>query len=220
MRRWFPILVLVAAMATPSVASAFDLPLPDTQPRLAWDRVPGAERAGEPAVDPAVTEGQLRRTLETLEIRRKMLAAHQVLAWTSAFTIIAADVIGMINRLALQTGSIPRGELEGALVAHRVLVTAASATYWTSGVLAWTMPSPTAKPQHKGVNPEWKDTRNTHIILSVIHSIAMGTVIATGILQANVVSPKAWEPLMFTHTTAGFVAAGFVLGASIVIARM
>lgn len=226
MRRLLPILSLIAALAAPSAASAWDLPLPDSQPRLAYDLLTPVERAeqsspdDQPSVDGTVTEGQLRRTLETLEIRRNMLVAHQVLAWTSAFTIIAADVIGLINRIAIQTGSIHRADLEGSLAVHRVLVATASASYWTAGVLAWTMPSPTARREHKGVNPEWEDTRNTHIILSVIHAIAMGTVIATGILQANVLPPEAWEPLIFVHTSAGFVAAGFVLSASIVIARM
>ena len=125
----------------------------------------------------------------------------------------------MINRVALQSGSIERSALEPGLGIHRGLAGTALATYWTAGVLAWTMPSPSGQRDHKAIS-EWKTTRDTHIVLSIIHNIAMGIVAVTGVLQANVASPEHWEPLVATHTTAGFVAAGFVMTAAVVIGRL
>ncbi|MCP4868236.1 MAG: hypothetical protein GY898_05910 [Proteobacteria bacterium] len=213
------VLVLAAALAVPAAASAqTELQLPSTDPRLDWldDDAVGNKAV---AVDGEVGDPELRRTLQILEIRRKMLTAHQVLAWTAAFSIIAAEVVGMINRVALQGGTIHRSKMEPMLGLHRGLAGVALTSYWGAGVLAWTMPSPSARREHKGIN-NWGDTRDTHIILSIIHTISMGIVTATGILQANVLPAEHWEPLMVTHTTAGFVAAGFVLSAAVVIARM
>lgn len=214
---WIAVLLLV--LAVPTAASAqTDLQMPSTSPRLDWlDGDTTSNRAV--AVDGEVGETELRRTLEILEIRRKMLTAHQVLAWTAAFSIIAAEVVGMINRVALQGGTIHRSKMEPLLGLHRGIAGVALTSYWGAGVVAWTMPSPSGRREHKGIN-HWGDTRDTHIILSIIHTISMGIVTATGILQANVLPAEHWEPLMVTHTTAGFVAAGFVLSAAVVIARM
>lgn len=217
-RAWIG-LVVALALAIPTAAAAqADLQLPSTSPRLDWldDDTPSNRAV---AVDGDVGETELRRTLEILEIRRKMLTAHQILAWTAAFSIIAAEVVGMVNRVALQGGTIHRSQMEPLLGIHRGLAGVALTSYWGAGVVAWTMPSPSGRREHKGVNG-WGDTRDTHIILSIIHTIAMGLVTATGILQANVLPSAHWEPLMVTHTTAAFVASGFVLSAAVVIARM
>lgn len=208
---------VVVQAADPAPGSTLQFTLPTTTPRFAWD-VPDLSNDAV-AVEGDVDETELRRTLRVLEIRRTMLTAHQVMAWTSAFTLIAVDVIGLVNRIALQTGSIPRRNMEPQLAVHRILVGTALTSYMGAGILAWTMPSPSGRREHKGTS-QWNDSRDKHIILSIIHNIAMGVVTVTGILQANVVSPKHWEPLIFTHTSAGFVAAGFVMAAAVVIGRM
>jgi hypothetical protein len=220
--------LLAAVLAAPALASASEfvavdtpeLRLPELRPTLDWQPVADVPDLRERAVvvDGEVDAATLRQTLDTLYIRRKMLTAHQVLAVTAASTIVATEIVGMINRVALQTGNIRRSELEPLLGLHRGLAATAMGTYWGAGILAWTMPSPSGRREHKGIS-EWKDTRDLHIILSIIHNIAMGTVIATGILQANVVSPEDWEPLIVAHNISGFVAAGFVFTAAIVIGR-
>ena len=164
-------------------------------------------------------EGEHLRTLRALHTRRQMLQAHQVLAWTAAFSIIGAEVVGMINRTALLTGSIPRKDLEPSLVAHRALAATAMGTYWSAGVLAWAMPPPSGTGGDKPIS-SYRTSRDAHIVLSIIHMIAMGVVEATGIIMANAAPAADWEALSTVHTVSGFVTAGFTISAAVVIARM
>ena len=48
----------------------------------------------------------------------------------------------------------------------------------------------------------------------------MGSVVATGILQANVATGEDWEALVAAHTISGFTAAGAVIAAGVVIGTM
>jgi hypothetical protein len=200
------------AIAAAMIASLLAAPAAATEP-LSLELEPPRMLAADDA------EGEYLQTLQRLQIRRQMLTAHQVLAWTAAFSIIGAEVVGMVNRTALLTGSIPRKELEPLLVSHRVLAGTAMATYWSAGVLAWTMPSPSGRPGDKPIGKH-KTSRDAHIVLSIVHMVAMGMLEATGLLMANAVPAAQWEPLVTMHTVSGFVAAGFTLSAAIVIARM
>ena len=159
------------------------------------------------------------RTLRAMHTRRQMLQVHQVMAWTSAFTLIGAEVVGMINRTAILTGSIPRKDLEPSLAAHRILAATAMGTYWTAGVLAWTMPPPSGTGNDKPIS-KYRTSRDAHIVLSIVHMIAMGMVEATGLIMANAAPAADWEALSTVHTISGFVTAGFTISAAVVIARM
>jgi hypothetical protein len=216
MTRFWIGLVVALALALPAAASAqIELQLPAHEPSLDWlDDGAIGDRAV--AVDGDVGEDELRWTLERLHIRRTMLTIHQVLAWTAAFSIVTAEVFGMINRVALEEGTIHRSKMEPLLAVHRSIAAVALTSYWGAGVMAWTMPSPSGRPEHKGLNG-WGTGRDPHIILSILHTVCMGIVTATGILQANILPASAWEPLVVIHTTAGFLAAGFVFSAAIVI---
>ncbi len=167
---------------------------------------------------------EFRQTLDTLHTRRKMLEAHQVVAFTSSVLIVAAEVVGVVNRVSLQGRDpandvgIPRSDLEPMLGLHRGLAGGAIGTYWTAAVIAWTMPSPSTRPQDKGIS-EWKSTRDTHIVLSILHNVFMGLVTVTGVLQANVVPAEHWEPLVALHTVSGFAASGFLAAATITVSR-
>lgn len=222
-----PVLALIAVVvlgaAWPSSAAAEwpPLQLPPGATTLEWSRstvAPDGVHRAVP-VQGDVDAAELHRTLKVLHTRRQMLTAHQILAWTSAWTIIAAAAVGTVNRIALETGNIPRRNMEPLLGLHRGLAATAITTYWSAGVVAWTMPSPSARREHKGLS-DYKSTRNTHIALSIAHNIAMGLVTVTGVLQANVLRPKEWQPLMATHTAAAVTAAGLVLGAAVVIGRL
>ncbi len=216
------LLVLMAVVLLPSSALAEwpALQVPARAVSLDWDRG-GIEvqPAHAVPVEGDVDVVELHRTLKVLSTRRSMLTAHQVLAWTSAWTIIAAASVGTVNRIALETGNIPRADMEPLLGLHRSLAATAITTYWSAGVVAWTMPSPSARREHKGLS-SYKSTRNTHIALSIAHNIAMGLVTVTGVLQANAIRPKDWQPLMVAHTSSAVAAAGFVLGAAFVIGRL
>ncbi len=208
---------LLVSLLMPSLASAQWTP---PRPMLELDRSLPAP------VSLAETEyPEFRQTLSTLHTRRQLLAAHQVLAFTSFFTIIATEVVGVVNRVSLQGRDpaagigIPRSELDPMLGLHRGLAGASLGTYWSAAVIAWTMPSPSTRPQDKGIS-QWKTTRDTHIILSILHNIFMGVVTATGVLQANVLPAEAWEPLMAVHTVSGFAASGFLAAATITIGRL
>ena len=213
-----PILTLILALSMPSVAAAQWTPAP---PTLEVDRrLPDLGPSLAPTEYP-----EFRETLAILHTRRQMLAAHQVLAFTSFCTIIGAEVVGLVNRVSLQGRDpdkgvgIPRSELEPSLALHRGLAGAALGTYWTAAVIGWTMPSPSGRSEHKGISP-YKSTRDAHIVLSILHNIFMGLVEVTGILQANVAPAESWEPLMAVHTVSGFAAAGFLAAATITVGRL
>ena len=217
--RLFSIAALSLALLLPTLAAADDWPaltLPAQQLFIEWNQAP-VERATP--TDDTVDAEELRATLAVLHTRRQMLTAHQVLGGMSAALIIAAASVGTINRIALETGNIRRSEMEPLLGLHRGLAGAAIGTYWSAGVLAWTMPSPSGRRADKGISRS-KSTRDKHIALSIAHNIAMGLVTVTGVLQANVLRPKDWQPLMVTHTVAAVASAGFVLGAAVVIGRL
>ena len=202
------ITVALSTLATSAQASP-GLGPPDLQPRPFQQQQAGPEQ----------DEAAHLRTLRALQTRRGMLQAHQVLAWTSAFTLIGAEVIGMINRTALLTGSIKRSELEPSLAAHRVLAATAMGTYWSAGILAWTMPPPSGTGSDKPIG-EHRTSRDAHIILSIVHMIAMGMVEATGLIMANAAPANHWEGLSTVRMISGFVTAGFTISAALVIARM
>lgn len=211
----FAALVAALLLALPATASAWEQPtlevdrqLPELGPQLAQTEYP-----------------EFRETLKILHTRRQMLQAHQVLAFTSFCTIIAAEVVGVVNRVSLQGRDpanevgIPRGELEPMLGLHRGLAGVSLGTYWSAAFIAWTMPSPSTRIQDKGIS-EWSSTRDTHIVLSILHNIFMGMVTVTGVLQANVLPAEHWEPLVALHTVSGFAASGFLAAATITIARL
>ena len=124
--------------------------------------------------------------------------------------------------IALKTGQPARDGLEPNLAIHRVLAGVATGSYLGAGIVAWTMPpalisGPRAADTSvkKGV-----DSGKLHMALSVLHGVAMGTVVATGILQANVATGEAWEALVTSHAIAGFTAAGAVITAGLVIGTL
>ena len=78
------------------------------------------------------------------------------------------------------------------------------------------------KTKRAAVDPSIKkvDSGELHKALSVIHGIAMGTVVATGILQANAATGEEWEALVAAHSVSGFTAAGAIVAAGIVIGTL
>ncbi|MCO4770035.1 MAG: hypothetical protein KDA24_08410 [Deltaproteobacteria bacterium] len=160
-----------------------------------------------------------RRAIQKrLKVRRTMADVHQVMAFTSAGLIIAAEVIGTINFAALEEGDPPYRDLKPSLALHRVLAGAAIGTYWTTGAISWAMP-PAYKANVASAPGKKKkaDSGDAHVALSVAHGIGMGTMMITGALLANAADNKAWEPLMVTHLAVGYATAAMVIGAGIVI---
>ena len=158
-----------------------------------------------------------RKIQKQLKIRRKMADVHQVMAFTSAGLILAAEIFGTINFVALEEGDPPYRDLKGSLAVHRVLAGAAVATYWTTGALSWAMPPAYVASSARDTKKKKVDSGDIHAALSVAHGICMGAVMVTGVLMANAADNKAWEPLMAAHLTTGYLAAGLVIGSGIVI---
>lgn len=214
-----PILLLILAMSSPGLASARGF---GQQPTLDWDRpeVPVNRHAEEVDFDNLTIE-EKRKIQHSLEVRRQMVDIHTVMAFVSAGLIIGAEVVGIVNSTALEHGGILRSQLEPSLGLHRGLATGAIATYWTSGAIAWAMP-PALKLSRQGeIKPKGVDSGELHAVLSIIHGIAMGTVIATGILQANFIpASDAWAAVESTHAIAGVTTAGTVIAAAIVIGTL
>ena len=162
-----------------------------------------------------------RRAIQArLKLRRKMVDIHQVFAITTAATLVAADIIGLGNVGALSRGTPNRKSIEVPLGVHRVLAATALTSYMAAGITAWTMP-PALRINQAQKNKKKLDSGDLHVAFSVIHGIAMATVIATGILQANVApAGQGWDALVATHTAAGLTAAGFVVAAGITIGTL
>lgn len=162
-----------------------------------------------------------RRALQKrLKLRRKMVEVHQVFAITTAASIVGANVVGLINRGAIDSGTPSRSELEPPLALHRVLAGTALTSYLAAGITAWTMPP--ALRLHKAQEGKKKlDSGDLHVAFSIVHGIAMATVMATGILQANVEpAGRNWDALVATHTVAGLTAASFVIAGGITIGTL
>jgi hypothetical protein len=178
-----------------------------------------ADNPAEPGGDASAE--LLRNTLKRLEVRRNMMTVHQVLAWTSLSTLFAAQTVGMINRVSLQSGTPRRATLEPPLGLHRALAATAMSTYYGAGIMAWLSPGPggTRKISDKGFS-KWKSTRDVHIALSIGHNVAMALTIITGVLQANFASSKDWGGLITAHTLSAFTTVGLMIPAAIVISRL
>lgn len=217
MTRWLLLLALALAAAPAAAAPAFE--------GAAERAVALAELASAPDLPVERADGELsieeRRAIQArLKQRRKQANAHQAISIAATGAIIATDVFGMINATALRLGSPTRHQIDGSLWTHRVLAISATSLYLTTGMLAWTMPK--AYQAQKASEPRTKvDSGKLHVAFSVVHGIAMATVVGTGIAQANAapIGP-AWDALVTTHTVAGFTAAAFTLGAGIVIGTM
>ncbi len=177
-----------------------------------------ADNPAEPGGDSSPEA--LRETLDRLEVRRNMLTAHQVLAWTSLSTLFAAETVGMINRVSLQSGSPKRASLEPSLALHRVLAGTSISTYYAAGVMAWLAPGPggTLRVADKGLS-QWDNTRDKHIALSIAHGISMGLTIATGALMANAFAAKDWDGLVVAHTLSAFTTGFLMIPAAVIISR-
>ena len=60
-----------------------------------------------------------RAMQERLKVRRQLLQIHQGFSFAAVGSIIAADIVGMFNHEALDSGVPVRSELEGSLALHR-----------------------------------------------------------------------------------------------------
>lgn len=215
-------LLLAAALLAPALAQA-RAPFA-AAPHLEWTgSTEGVTAKAEKAADPldwdALSIDEKRKWQKKLELRRALVDVHTVLSFVSAGFIIASEVVGIVNSQALEEGLIPRGDLEPSLGLHRVFAGAAIGTYWSAGVTAWTMPP--ALQLNRAQEPKKVDSGELHAALSIIHGIAMGTVIATGILQANVIpASEAWGAVESTHAISAFTAAGTIIAAGIVIGTL
>ena len=208
--------VLLLALPGALHAAPMDLPGPSaSRYELVW----GPAESGRRDASVAELSVEERKKIQAqLKLRRKLADVHQVLAFTTTGFILAAEVVGVINLVGLDTGSPTYDRLKPSLGSHRVLVGAALSTYLASGIAAWAMP-PAYKANVAAATPGRKkvDSGDLHVALSVGHGIGMATMLATGILMANVADNKAWQPLAVAHTAAGFTTAALVLGAGIVI---
>jgi len=162
-----------------------------------------------------------RRAIQArLKLRRKMVGIHQAFALTAAASLVATNVIGMGNAGALSRGNPDRKAIEIPLGVHRALATTALTSYMAAGITAWTMP-PALRLNQAQKNKKKVDSGDLHVAFSIVHGIAMATVITTGLLQANVApAGKGWDALVATHSVAGLTAASFVIAAGITIGTL
>jgi len=236
--RSLPSILLAVIVAGPSSALGLELSLPDTSPQLQLSQelqldelehiiefeppiTPGEKHAETVENKAELSIEERRKIQRRLKLRRKMVPVHQALAFIAAGSIVAAEVVGMINSVALKTGAPNRSGLEPSLGVHRVLAGVATTAYFGAGVVAWTMP-PALATRKAQVDTSVKkvDSGKLHQALSIIHGIAMGTVVATGILQANVATGEDWEALVAVHAISGFTAASTVIASGIVIGTL
>lgn len=185
------------------------------RPVLQW-----GERAD--ATDTSDMTVEERRAAQArLKVRRTMMDVHQVFSFVATGSIIATEVVGLINDIALDTGNPARAGLEPGLVVHRILAGVSLTSYLGAGITAWAAPRALRLSQ-QGSSGGKVDSGKLHVVFSVIHGIAMATVITTGFLQSNIVPVKggAWDALIVAHKISGFTAAGFVFAAGITIATL
>lgn len=231
--RTFATLLLVLTLLGPGTANGLELSLPDTNtPHIQFSaalalggitipQAPKKKHAEEVPNTAELSIEERRKIQKRLKLRRKLVPVHQTLAFVAAGSIVAAEVIGMINSVALKTGAPDRDELGPNLGLHRVFAGVATTAYLGAGIVAWTMP-PALATKKRSVDTSVKkvDSGKLHQVLSIIHGIAMGSVVATGILQANVATGEDWEALVAAHAISGFTAAGTVIASGLVIGTL
>jgi hypothetical protein len=172
------------------------------------------------SADEEMSVDERREMQARLKLRRQLLDAHQVLSFVAAGSIIAADVVGMFNHEALDAGAPVRSELEGTLALHRALVATTVGTYFGAGITAWAAPAAYRNAKAEAMSSGKADSGDVHVALSVAHAIGMGTMMATGILMANVAKGEDWDRLLSVHTITGFTTAGLIIAAGIVIGTL
>jgi hypothetical protein len=208
MTRLLLLTVLLTCLATPV--------------RAGQGLVPATLEWGPNSIDATeeLTIEERRAIQQRLKVRRTMMDIHQVFSFAAAGSIIVTEVVGFINDTAFDTGTPVRSELDGTLALHRILVGVSMTTYLGAGIAAWTAP-PALRLHNLEVGKGKLDSGVLHVAFSVVHAVAMATVIATGFLQANVAPIGAgWDFLIVTHKVAGFTAAGFVIAAGITIGTL
>jgi hypothetical protein len=216
-----PALLLVALLLAPAGAQARGF---GPTPHFEFDEpeAPVLQHAEEVDFE-SLSIDEKRKIQRSLEVRRKMVDVHQILAFAAAGLIVGAEVVGIVNSRLLEEppDGFKRAELDPTLGLHRGLAAGAMTAYWGAGIVAWTMPP--ALQLNRAGEPKTKkvDSGELHAVLSIIHGIAMGTILATGILQANVIpAGDAWAAVETTHSIAAFTAAGTVIAAAIVIGTL
>ena len=206
-----------------ALAAPMELPgLDSTRYQLVWhaDRPLAADdeaaRRSQTVEDLSVEE---RKKIQArLKVRRQVVGIHQVLSFSTTGLLLAAEVFGVINFVAIDKGSPVYNQLKPSLGTHRVLVGAALSTYLAAGITAWTMPPAyKANIQRKPGGKKKVDSGKVHVALSVGHGIGMAAMLVSGALMANAADNKAWKGLAVYHTAFGITTAALVLSAGIVI---
>lgn len=215
------VLALTVALLLPAGADAaprfhldVETELPALQPLD--HATPSVDLSLQASQDGELTVEERKAIQERLKKRRTLLEIHQVLSFVAAGSIIAADVVGMFNHVALEDGDPVRSELEGSLALHRALVAVSIGSYFGAGITAWTAP-PAYTNAQIAAGKKKADSGDVHVALSVAHGICMGTMIATGFAMANVAKGEDWDHLLSAHTVTGFATAGLVIAAGIAI---
>ncbi len=215
--------LLCVAVSVPAAAAPMELPALDASRfslRFAGDFSPAVDsdvaRRDQSMEDLTIDE---RKALQArLKVRRSMVEVHQVLSFATTGLIVAAEVFGVVNLVALDQGDPIYSRLKPSLGSHRVLVGAALGTYFAAGLTAWTMPPAYKANIQRAEGAKHKtDSGKVHVALSVGHGIGMAAMLVSGALMANAADNKAWTGLAVTHTAVGITTAALVFSAAIVI---
>ncbi len=163
-----------------------------------------------PPPDPMAEKLARRR-----EIGRFMRERHQGFAIATFATLAAAEVFGTINAIQRHAGD---GEVEyGQIVTHRVLVSATTGLYLTTGVLVWTAPKGLKRQGGGGPAAGHIDSSRVHRALSIGHGIGMATQLITGFLLGNVAGGDDYDALLAAHLISGYTTLGLMAASGIVI---
>ena len=208
----------LVALAAPAQAAPMNLPgLDPSRYSLGAELSIDTDVARRDAGVDELSVEERKKIAAQLKLRRKLADVHQVLAFTTTGLLTAAVVFGAINVAALDRGSPAYASLKPSLGTHRVLAGAALSTYFAAGLSAWAMPPAYKANVAARAGKKKADSGDIHVALSVGHGIGMATMLATGLLMANVADNRAWKPLAAAHTAVGFTTAALVFGGAIVI---
>lgn len=218
-----PALLILVLFSGAAVAGPMELPGPDpARYHLGWEAdLSGAVDDDAARRDQSIEDMSIeerKKIQERLKVRRKLVEVHQVLSFATTGLILAAEVFGVVNLVAIDRGSPVYSRLKPSLGSHRVLVGAALSTYFAAGLTAWAMPPAYKANIQKAPGAKTKtDSGKVHVALSVGHGIGMAAMLVSGALMANAADNKAWKGLAVYHTAFGITTAALVFSAAIVI---
>jgi len=189
-----------APAATPASGTTPDNSAAPAKPSELDFNLFGDEKKKSP-LDEAREQEKLRRLQRDVEIRRKLLVAHQVLGFVTLGTLIATDIVGQLNYNDKYASS---GTDTGKFYsAHEGLGISVATLFGATGICALAAPNPYPKPIKF-------DAALVHKVSMAVAAAGMVLQIVLGPITATRDGKLDQRDFALTHVITGWTTLGFM----------